>query len=74
MLLGAEGSGVMLLTLVGAAGLTYWDCRSNELSWRSTAWWVSLVLLLHVVGYGALRLWLATRSDGTEQARVEERT
>ena len=61
LLLGAESSGVMLLTLVGAVLLTLWDCRSEAMSWRLTLWWVSLVLLIHVIGYLALRLHLLTR-------------
>ena len=63
MLLDAGANSVMLLTLVGAVGLTYWECKSTEMSWRSTAWWVSFVLLTHVIGYLALRLWTASRGE-----------
>lgn len=61
ILLGAGGNGIMLLTLVGAMALTYWECKQAEMPWRTTAWWLSLVLLIHVFGYLALRLWIATR-------------
>ena len=61
LLLGAESSAIMLLTLVGAVLLTLWDCRTARMGWRLILWWVSLVLLIHVIGYLALRLWLVTR-------------
>lgn len=63
MLLDAGGNSVMLLTLVGAVALTYWECKSSEMNWRTTAWWVSFVLLTHVIGYLALRLWTASRGE-----------
>ncbi|MGI9599506.1 MAG: hypothetical protein ACR2QK_25300 [Acidimicrobiales bacterium] len=58
MLLDGIGSGVLLLTLAGALALTIWDCRARDLPFKQTVWWVSLTLLLHVVGYFVLRLWL----------------
>jgi hypothetical protein len=61
LLLGAESSAIMLLTLFGAVLLTMWDCRTAQMGWRLILWWVSLVLLIHVIGYLALRLWLVTR-------------
>lgn len=61
MLLDAAGNGILWLALVGALGLTYWDCRSSGMSWRTTLWWMSLVLLIHAVGYLALRMWLFSR-------------
>jgi len=63
MLLDAGGNSVMLLTLFGAVGLTYWECKSAKMNWRTTAWWVSFVLLTHVIGYLALRLWTASRGE-----------
>jgi hypothetical protein len=61
MLLDAGGNGILWLALVGALGLTYWDCRSSDMSWRMTLWWMSLVLLVHAAGYVALRFWLFSR-------------
>ena len=61
MLLEAGGNGILWLTLIGGLGLTLWDCRTNGLSWRVTLWWMSLVLLIHVGGYLALRVWLFSR-------------
>ncbi len=71
MLLDAGGNGILLLTLLGALVLTYWECRTNELTWRSTLWWLSLVLLVHVVGYIALRLWLLGRRGQAVNGSVE---
>ena len=59
MLFNAEGSAIMLLSLVAALGLTWWECREHEYGLRLTLWWMSLVLLVHVPGYLALRLWTA---------------
>ena len=59
MLLNAEASGIMWLTLLGAVLLTWWECHSTGFDWRRSLWWVSLVLLIHVFGYLALRVWLA---------------
>ncbi len=58
MLLEGVGSGVLLLALAGALALTFWECRSHDLPFKQTAWWLSLTLLLHVGGYLLLRLWL----------------
>lgn len=59
MLLNAEASGIMWLALVGAVLLTWWECRGAQMSSRATLWWVSVVLLIHALGYLALRAWLA---------------
>lgn len=71
MLLDAGGNGILLLTLLGALVLTYWECHTNEMTWRSTLWWLSLVLLVHVVGYIALRLWLLGRRGQAVNGSVE---
>ncbi len=59
MLFDAETSAIMLLSLLGALGLTFWECREKEFGIRQTLWWLSLVLLVHVPGYLVLRLWTA---------------
>ncbi|MCP3988190.1 MAG: hypothetical protein GY724_03885 [Actinomycetia bacterium] len=59
MLFDAQTSSIMLLSLLGALGLTYWECRQHELGIQRTLWWLSLVLLIHVPGYLALRVWTA---------------
>lgn len=64
VLFDAETSAVMLISLVGALGLAYWECRERELGIRLTLWWLSLVLLIHVPGYLALRLWNAWAYEG----------
>ncbi len=55
--------GILLILLVGALLLTFWEAREHGLDWRVTMWWLSLVLLIHAAGYLALRAW-AVRSDG----------
>ncbi len=59
MLLDGVGGGVLLVALVGALGLTLWDCKARSLPLKQTLWWMSLTLLLHVLGYLLLRIWLA---------------
>lgn len=68
LLLEGVGSGVLLLTLLGALILTVWDCRARGLPLKQTGWWFSLTLLLHVVGYVALRLWLLTNRQADTEA------
>lgn len=64
LLLDGVGSGVLLITLLGALTLTIWDCRTNNIAGKQTAWWFSLTLLLHILGYLLLRVWLlANRSE-----------
>ena len=61
-----ELSGVLGLLLIGAMVLTFWECRTHQLPFKQTAWWLSLTLLIHVPGYLALRLWLAFGSRPAE--------
>ena len=51
------------LILLGALGLTYWECREQKYETKLTVWWLSLVLLLHVPGYLALRIWVAVQRN-----------
>jgi hypothetical protein len=61
----AEGSIVLLLLLFAALGLTYWEARERDFDRRLTTWWMLLVLLIHVIGYIALRVWLMIRDRRT---------
>ena len=53
--------GVMWLILLGALGLTYWEAREQEYERKLTLWWLSLVFLLHVPAYIAMRIWVAVQ-------------
>ena len=57
ILAGAETSAVLMMLLVASLGLTFWEARELELDWRMTLWWMLLVVLVHVFGYLALRVW-----------------
>ncbi len=57
----AGGSVVLLALLLAALGLTYWETREREFDRAHTAWWMLLVVLIHVIGYVALRVWLLSR-------------
>jgi hypothetical protein len=46
---------VTLLILVYLTGLELWR---EDMPFLYKAWWVLLVLLAHVFGYGAFRVWL----------------
>lgn len=61
----AEGSVVLWLLLFAALALTYWEAREREFDRRLTTWWMLLVVLIHVIGYIALRVWLMTRDRRT---------
>ena len=53
----ATASGVLLLLLAASLALTWWETHELELDWRTTAWWMLAVALVHVPGYLALRFW-----------------
>jgi hypothetical protein len=58
VLLADEGvQTTLLLLLIPALGLTFWETRERSMESRPMWWWLSLVLVLHVIGYLALRLW-----------------
>ena len=50
---------VALLILCYLTGLELW--QEKDLPFLPKAWWVLLVLLLHVVGYAIFRIWLTLR-------------
>ena len=60
-LLGAHRSAVLFVLLLAALGLTVWEARQQNLDRRTTLWWVSVVGMTHVLGYLALRAWVANR-------------
>jgi len=60
-LLGAHRSAVLFVLLIAALGLTVWEARQQNLDRRTTLWWISVVGMTHVLGYLALRAWVANR-------------
>ena len=61
---------ILLLSLGGLLYITWLDLRDEPLEPVVKIWWGALVLLTNVVGYGALRLWLAIR----RRRRAEHRS
>ena len=57
---GAHQSGVFLLLLLAVLGLTWWEARHQDFDRRLTLWWISVVGMTHVLGYLALRAWVAS--------------
>ena len=60
-LLGVHTKPVLFLLLLAALGLTVWEARQQNLDRRLTLWWVSVVGMTHVLGYLAMRVWVANR-------------
>ena len=58
---GQTTSGILFLLLAAALGLTVWEARQQNLDRRLTLWWVSVVGMTHVLGYLAMRAWVANR-------------
>jgi hypothetical protein len=52
---------LLLLTLVGLLYLTWVELRNEDAEPMVKLWWGLLVLLTHVPGYLALRIWIAVR-------------
>ena len=52
---------LLLVTLLGLLYLTWVELRSEDLEPIVKLWWALLVLLTHVPGYLALRIWIAVR-------------
>ena len=46
---------VLWILLVGAVGLTVWECRERGYRVHILLWWVSVVAITHVLGYIVLR-------------------
>ncbi len=49
---------VLWILLVGAVGLTVWECRERGYRTMVMLWWVSVVALTHVLGYIVLRFFV----------------
>ena len=49
---------VLWILLVGAVGLTVWECRERGYRTMVMLWWVSVVVLTHVLGYIVLRFFV----------------
>tara|TARA_B100001105_G_C22229864_1_gene373523 strand:+ start:415 stop:609 length:195 start_codon:yes stop_codon:yes gene_type:complete len=58
--MGAHQSGVFFLLLLAVLGLTWWEARQQDFDRRLTFWWISVVGMTHVLGYLALRVWVAS--------------
>jgi hypothetical protein len=52
---------ILLLALLILCYLAVWDLRDEELPFLVKAWWILLVFITNVLGYAALRIWLAVR-------------
>jgi hypothetical protein len=52
---------ILLVCLLGLLYLTWVELRGEELELQVKLWWGLLVLLTHVPGYVALRVWIALR-------------
>ena len=52
---------ILLLSLAGLLYLTWLDLRDVPVEPMVKLWWGSLVLLTNILGYAALRIWLALR-------------
>jgi hypothetical protein len=55
---------VALLILCYLTGLEL--SQEKDMPFLPKAWWVLLVFLLHLVGYGIFRIWLAVRRHRRE--------
>ena len=52
---------LLLVCLLGLLYLTWVELRNEDLEPMVKLWWWLLVLLTHVFGYVALRIWIAVR-------------
>jgi hypothetical protein len=55
---------ILLVCLLGLLWLSWVELRGEDLQPMVKLWWGLLVLLTHVLGYVALRVWLAYRRAG----------
>jgi hypothetical protein len=58
---------LLLVCLVGLLYLTWVELRHEELEPLVKLWWFLLVLITHVFGYLALRIWLVVRRRHAER-------
>jgi len=63
ILAGAETSLVLMLLLLAGLALTAWEAHEQQMDRKTATWWMLLVLLIHVVGYVAMRIFVAVRSN-----------
>ncbi|MFN8185940.1 MAG: hypothetical protein U0R69_02550 [Gaiellales bacterium] len=61
---------IMLVTLGAAMYLTVIELREFKPHWKWWAWWLSLVFLLHFVGYLLLRAYRVVDRWRRQRARV----
>jgi hypothetical protein len=59
--LAGEMPWILLLSLAGLLYLTWLDLREEPVEPMVKLFWGSLVLLTNLLGYAALRIWLAVR-------------
>jgi hypothetical protein len=60
---------VLALAQVAMVYLAWIEVRTEpQLTFEAKLWWCLLVLLFNVLGYAALRLWLASRRRRRAQA------
>jgi hypothetical protein len=55
---------ILLVCLAGLLWLTWIELRERDMEPTVKLWWGLLVLLTHVPGYLALRVWLAVKGRG----------
>jgi hypothetical protein len=60
---------ILLFSLLGLVYLTWLELRREDLQPQIKLWWGLLVLLTHVPGYAAMRIWVALRRrrDGAQR-------
>jgi hypothetical protein len=60
---------ILLVCLLGLLYLTWVELRHEDLEPIVKVWWGLLVLLTHVLGYLALRVWIAIRRRRAAERR-----
>jgi hypothetical protein len=60
---------ILLVCLLGLLYLTWVELRGEQLEPQVKLWWGLLVLLTHVPGYLALRIWMLLRRRGASAHR-----
>jgi hypothetical protein len=60
---------VLIAALAGMLYLTWLELRQETLEPLVQLWWYLLVLLFNVIGYAALRIWLAIRRRRAAERR-----
>jgi len=58
---------IMLLVLVVALYLVWYDIKDEQVDFQIKAWWFLFVLLTHVPGYLVFRVWIAMRRHRRKQ-------